>query len=559
MATTLESGPTATTLDVEALVNMAWAGKIRVPHFQRDFRWGWEDVRRLFDSIEKGYPIGSLLLWQREAPAQTLQLGALQIRAPKTDNALWVVDGQQRLTSLANALHNDGAAKAEFALAYDLRQDQEGFVRTPATDDPLIIPLPVLFNLQLLLRWFSEHSEISEYLDQATSVTRRIRQFEVPAYKVSQEDPRVLQDIFDRMNNYGKRLSRAEVFSALNAGDESLREESITFNRIAERIDVDYGFGTLDNDTVLGAVLARRGPEVRRDIRSEFASDGDEGRDAAYEAGDAALRRAVLFLQEEAAVPHVALLAYRYLLVVLARLFALYPEPDQRNSQLLRRWYWRAAVAGPERFKGGTPNAARVLCGKITRQSLSRSVQDLLTAVDLRDPTIPDLRRFATNEAATKMVLCSWWANGPRNPMNTDRYELAELAESLTDRKTARDAVHYLVPRRSIPEECRVWAANRAMMPLLEVDAKEVSDLIVRPSFDLRVPDWHAMLESHVISPAMSLALASGDVGTFIRARQEALEKDIRRFLRRMCEWGFEDTPPLSSYLMEDEGDDADE
>ncbi|MFF0307419.1 DUF262 domain-containing protein [Streptosporangium sp. NPDC004379] len=123
MSTGLETRPSATTYDVEKLVGMAWRGQIRVPHFQRDFRWGREDVIRLFDSIVKGYPVGSLLLWVRPATEQTLTLGTLRIDAPRMDQSLWVVDGQQRITSLANALHEEGARETRFALAYDLRTE----------------------------------------------------------------------------------------------------------------------------------------------------------------------------------------------------------------------------------------------------------------------------------------------------------------------------------------------------------------------------------------------------------------------------------------------------
>lgn len=39
-------------------------GLIQVPAFQRDFVWNNEKKLDLFDSIKKGYPIGSILLWQ---------------------------------------------------------------------------------------------------------------------------------------------------------------------------------------------------------------------------------------------------------------------------------------------------------------------------------------------------------------------------------------------------------------------------------------------------------------------------------------------------------------
>src|SRR6266540_6523085 len=141
----LDTQPSAATIDLEDLVTLAWDGYVRVPHFQRDFRWNREDVIRLFDSILKGYPVGSLLLWVRPAPEQTIRLGALKIPAPNTDRAFWVVDGQQRITSLANALDEDGASDPRFALAYDLRIEK--FVPRPATDDSKVIPLPVVFDL----------------------------------------------------------------------------------------------------------------------------------------------------------------------------------------------------------------------------------------------------------------------------------------------------------------------------------------------------------------------------------------------------------------------------
>jgi hypothetical protein len=556
MATTLDSRPSATTLDVEELVKRAWDGQVRVPHFQRDFRWNWEDVRRLFDSIVKGYPIGSFLLWTRKAPKAVLQLGALRINAPRLDNAWWVVDGQQRLTSLANALHPEGARQARFALSYDL--DSEEFVRTPAIESPMIIPLPTLFDLQQILKWFSRYPAIADHLDRATAITRKIRQFEVPAYLVSEEDPRILQDIFDRMNNYGKRLSRAEIFAALNAGDESQGEGSLTFEIIADQIDFDLAFGKIDSDTVLSAILARRGPDVRRNIRTEFSKHGDEGRDAAFEAGAEALRRAVEFLQQEAGVPHRTMLAYRYLLVVLTRVFALYPSLDLRSTRLLRRWYWQAAMVGPESFRGSTPNAASALCAKVVPGNLNVSIQGLLSAIKRGTRTALDLARFSTGDASAKMLLCALWAEKPRNPVSGEVYSKADLAEALVDETTAREAVKYLIsPRGSaVPKNRRRGVANRAIMPKLDVDQKEIVFFLAQPSLGLPDDAWRAVIDSHCITVEMASFLIDGDFARFLDARHASLEFRVNRFLDSVCEWDFEDTPPLAALTLDDEDSD---
>jgi len=83
------------TFRLEDLVRDVLSGYIRIPDFQRKFHWRWEDVNRLMVSIVRGYPIGSLLLWERPAPEDTLKIGAVEIEAPSLDEALWVIDGQQ--------------------------------------------------------------------------------------------------------------------------------------------------------------------------------------------------------------------------------------------------------------------------------------------------------------------------------------------------------------------------------------------------------------------------------------------------------------------------------
>lgn len=569
MATELATRPTARMYDVETLVNMAWEGKIRVPHFQRDFRWLRRDVIRLLESILRGYPVGSLLLWRRPAAEERLKLGALSVKASATNEALWVVDGQQRITSLANALHEAGVKDDRFRLAYHLENEQ--FVPRPDVEDPLVVPLPVIFDLQKVLSWFAKYPEVTGYSDRAYAITKTLRQFQIPAYEVVQEDESVLKDIFDRMNNYGKRLSRAEIFSALFAGEESARDTRLTFGRIAEDIDQDLGFGIIDQDTVLKAVLGRRGPDVLREIRNEFGDDTfsraahagriefrAEDRDTAHRLGGEALRRAVAFLQDTAGVPHVTLLPYRHLLVVLARLFAHFPDPDERHRNLLRRWFWRAAVTGPEIFKGSTTGAIRTLCFAVRPESLTDSIDALLGLVHRPDSPLPDLRRFRSNEAGTKTVLCAWWAEGPRSLRTGEPLDHASLAETLLDRPTAFDAVRYLVPRLAVPGEFRMWAANRVLLPDPEADGGAVGGLLTNRPVDLDDETWQAVLRSHLVNgQAVSLLLAE-DITGFISARQETLRERLTGFLRRRCEWDFEDTPPLAELVQDDLDGDGD-
>ena len=553
MASRIAARPTATTLDIEELVRRAWSGEIRVPHFQRDYRWAWEDVRRLFDSVIKGYPIGSLLLWTRPAAAEPIRLGALELDAPETSQAYWVVDGQQRLTSIANALHPDGLEDQRFALAYDLRSEK--LVRPPASGNPFVIPLPTLFDLRELLNWFKDNPGIADYVDRANATTRQLRQFEVPAYLVNEDDPAVLRDIFDRMNNYGKRLFRAEVFAALNAGDEETAQDGLTLDRIAEAIDMDMDFGRVDNNTLLAAILARRGTDVRRDIRAEFASGNDEGRDAAYSAGQSALQQAIRFLQNEVGVPHFSLLAYKYLLVVLTRVFALHPELDSRSRTLLRRWYWQAATVGPEHFKGGTPNVARILLKKVQAESLDESLAELLAAVRTPALRVPSIARFNPNEAATKIVLCSWWSLSPADPLTGEPFTRTDLAGAISDRATGTDAVRSIIPRRLVSEELRPSASNRLLMPSDSLDSSDMVQVLTQQSLSMDDDRWDNVLSSHLLTPALLDHLDAGRVTQFLAERTEIIQTHLERFLKLLAQPDFEDTPRLSSLIIDEPSD----
>ncbi|MEW6283721.1 MAG: DUF262 domain-containing protein [Candidatus Eremiobacterota bacterium] len=103
--------PTATTVTVRELIQKVMGGEVRIPRFQRPLRWQAENVVQLLDSIWRGYPVGSLLFWKRRAGEDGIPVGGAILRAPRVDDAWWVVDGQQRTTALAP----EGPPRDEFA------------------------------------------------------------------------------------------------------------------------------------------------------------------------------------------------------------------------------------------------------------------------------------------------------------------------------------------------------------------------------------------------------------------------------------------------------------
>ena len=100
-----------------------------LPAIQREYVWKPQQVVALFDSIMRGYPIGSFLSWRVE-PATAMEFrfydflrsySELDMRhnpelaVPPNQPAVAVLDGQQRLTSLNIGLRGTYAMKKKYA------------------------------------------------------------------------------------------------------------------------------------------------------------------------------------------------------------------------------------------------------------------------------------------------------------------------------------------------------------------------------------------------------------------------------------------------------------
>ncbi len=87
-------------ISVESLVGMFERRELQLPEIQRRYVWRAPRVRDLLDSLYRGYPSGSILLWETDAEVPTQNLAIEGPTSPFSSRKL-LLDGQQRLTSLA--------------------------------------------------------------------------------------------------------------------------------------------------------------------------------------------------------------------------------------------------------------------------------------------------------------------------------------------------------------------------------------------------------------------------------------------------------------------------
>jgi Protein of unknown function DUF262 len=508
----LDRRPEAVRLQVDDLLHRVRAGNVRIPPFQRPLMWDRPDKAELFDSIYRGYPVGTLLLWKRAAPAATVQLGALELKAPGRPEALWLVDGQQRVATLAEALLRKPDAN-ELALVFDLAVRR--FVWQRGGKDRTL-PLSVVLDGAELGEWVVEARLSKNDRQLAFDVGKRIREYQVPAYVVLDPDEDVLRTIFHRTNATGKRLSEEDVFLALS-GRKHKGKAPASLRDVARR-SLRVGFGALkerDARTALEAVnKLAKGRDIPRALEGSASAD-------ALAQTSRALRKAVAFLQQDAGVPHVALLPCALPLAVLSKFFHLFREPRTRNRILLRRWLWRGSMR--EAIAGVRRHLACVLPGEE-----DRSVQRLLElAGKEQNPAAYEIDEFDFRSARSKLQCCALFTLEPCDLETGEPVSLKALFARRADHELPR------VVERS--GEGGSGLANRLLHP-------RISETRLRRVIFAASP---AVLATHAIPKAAVAALGAGDEERFLALRGDRVRAVVERVFARRAEWGSDDSPPL--------------
>jgi Protein of unknown function DUF262 len=518
---------TAARYKIEELLRLVQQGKVRIPRFQRPLRWTGTDVERLFDSVYRGFPIGTLLFWVRPAEAAIVHLGPVVLTAPELSDAYWVVDGQQRITSLAAALlPADGTEPdSRFEISFDL--ERENFGRTRLGDADTRIPVRAAYDLQRVLAWLRERDLDTRLQERAFKLADRLRNYELPAYQVATTDERAMQDVFDRTNTFGKSMTKAEVFRALNTSSTEPRADIATLDSQISAL----GFGPLAGNTLLYAVLASRGPDVLREFRTEFTSPDDQM--AALDNTRRAVERVAAFLTERADVPHFSLVPYQHQMVGLVRFFSVHPEPEAQILVLLRRWFWQAAEVGPVPRLGAT-GTLRSTAAAIVPDDPYKSVRSLL---ELSVPVGSQLEigAYRWTNAGTRVSVC---ALAQLQPVDLNSGELIDVTRSVE--LLGRDALIPIVDPRRGGDLSRT-VANRLFASYS--DGPSDSEIVAQLG-NAEPPQ----LDSHCLDQASAALLVRGDEAGFLTARHEGITRLVDQFVAARAERHVRTRPPLADF-----------
>jgi len=217
--------------EIKEIISELESGKYILPSFQRQYVWDEDDIKDLIDSIINNYPIGTIILWKPSNPSLTeidpFSKPLIDTDSKKPTETFYVIDGQQRLTSLLLLFKNwelfrgGEKIKCEIPIAYNPTNKKFYKSKTRGIDLSLLIKAFALEDMETLLK-LSKETPKEQFEDMKEKI-KAILEYKLPIYvmKTYEENEQTFLDMaeaFIRVNRYGVRIGNLELMLSFLAG-----------------------------------------------------------------------------------------------------------------------------------------------------------------------------------------------------------------------------------------------------------------------------------------------------------------------------------------------------
>ena len=359
-----------TDLKIEEFVTKLKNDKFLVPTFQRHFVWEPENIIKLWDSMIKFYPIGSILYWETDSYLHThRKLGGFQFphdedTVRKFKEWVYILDGQQRATSLlVSMLGGQGKViddeNFDYTLYFDATNSSFFFFNELDKRKRKVNPA-FLIRVRDVPTWkftfYKDIAAIEGFNDNIETnlqqLSRIFTDYKISLIYIKGVGVEEVCEIFERINQEGKKLDPVDIIVARTYRNEDL-ETGIK------------GFYLRDNLYDLKQILVSQGNQFQNiedlsiiQMVAICLRKDEEGKRKSYGITPSALDNLTTQLLEQkwittqktilASIKFLFdmkiqgpdMLPFRYLAYPITYYFHRNKNPQK---SLIRQWFWRTA------------------------------------------------------------------------------------------------------------------------------------------------------------------------------------------------------------------------
>jgi len=529
--------PEATTYSVDDLLRDVKNGKIKIPRFQRQFKWESEHILKLLDSIYRGYPIGNLLFWETDFDQKAKSVfGPVAIEETAKVTKL-IIDGQQRITTLVGIflLPDNEDYEKKWYVYFDLKTREFNIPKQKTPPPYYWIPLRELSDTARFLTWLRAlpaTKESERLIHEANQLAKSLRDYKIPAYIVRTEDETILREIFERLNKGGKPLTDTEVFNSLFGRTDDTEPDDLSAVRKEFK---GYGFGSIKENDLLKSLQAVLGIDIniKFDKVKDLLKQKDEKtiHNTVTELHNV-LRTLADFLEKDAGICHISLLPYPFSLRPLIKFFYLFRNPSDETRKELSWWLWRATTSGF--FYRITAQPIKEIFTSI-RGTETQTIERLRLITEISKkisyPEIKTEKYIGLGNAGTK-IFCNYLISlNPKRFINGEPFNAKTIIEKegglnvfQTFTKINRSNVE--IENKSLEKEF----CNRFFYP--------ASEAIRDSNYIMKIDN--SVLKSHAIPPAIVVYWKKGEIEEFLKRRQSFIKEDMKRYLEER--YGFSES-----------------
>ena len=529
----------------EGVMSSIRFGTLKIPQFQREFVWPRERSAKLIDSILKGFPIGTFILWKtKELLRFVKEIGGQALPAtPQGDYSEQVLDGQQRLTSLYAACNGLTVTRSErpddFRNIYvDLDAEAGADAEAPLVaiapqgdvasveEDGQCVRLVDLLKgeFELLAKLGAERR------GRLLAYQRRIQTYRFSVILIQDAPIDVATEIFTRINVSGQSLSVFEIMVAKTYDQESGFDLAERYRTLRTRLEsVDYG--TLPAAALLQlASLLVVGQCQKRDI---LRLD-KEGFRSAWQTVEGAVEAACDYFRSYFRVPVSKLLPYAALIVPFGYYFAkAQREPKGQQRKWMRELFWRISLSG--RYTSALETKLAVDMKRVQAVLQGREPDYGGVDVSLSADSIESDGYFNTGRSFIKAILCLYAYQQPESFASGAK---VRVANDWLKRVNSKN-YHHFFPRAYLEARGRdSWYINHVANITIvddylnkrEIKAKAPS--IYMKAFERENQHLDDTMRTHLID-LDAFGVWEDDYDRFFRERCKVIAKKLRAWIPR--------------------------